>query len=210
MRIIFISTVLLFFQLSLIAQENNHVVVGASFQKVLYIGVDNPLEIVIPGEKCSDISATISDGTLTSLGNGKYNVVVKNRGLSTIYISLKSELIDSIVFKIKRIPDPILFFGHLKQADKINIDTLTAGEVFANSPEGFDYECNWKIVKFQIRVAIDSVSHREFCEGSKLTAKQIELMKSQKSGNYIVIDEIYSIDPLGETRRLVPMVLMVE
>lgn len=58
---------------------------------VLYIGVDNPVQISVTGAPEDSLEVTISQGTITRIGKGFYSARVSMPGAITITISSKDK-----------------------------------------------------------------------------------------------------------------------
>ena len=76
---------------------------------VLYIGVDNPVEIAVSVIPENAITVTISNGMVTKTveWTWTYNVRVKQVGRICINIFYKGKQIGKKEFRVKYIPEPI-------------------------------------------------------------------------------------------------------
>src|SRR5690349_12342151 len=93
---------------------------------VLYLGLDNPVIINAPGY--SNFSVKVSDGEIHR-GKDSYLVNVSKIGAASISIFSKNgKLIDTRVFRVKRVPDPIATVGGIYEGGAISKEELlTAG-----------------------------------------------------------------------------------
>lgn len=87
------------------------VAVGADKMNVFYIGVDNPITVVVPGYKCADLSARlVGEGKLIPLADCRYTAVVTKPGPVSIEIYAREKGVEKLLgvrqFRVKRIPDP--------------------------------------------------------------------------------------------------------
>jgi hypothetical protein len=93
------------------------VVVSPTKMNVLYIGVDNPMKISVPGVGQGDVSASAFQvaGTLTKNPDGTYSAKVTAVGKCQINVSAKIDgkvqAMGAEEFRIKRIPDPVPTLG---------------------------------------------------------------------------------------------------
>jgi GldM C-terminal domain len=80
--------------------------IAADKMNVVYIGVDNPLSVAVADAALADISVTPSQGELKMQGkNGIWRV--RDLKPSSIFVkNNKTAKIDTINFRVKRIPDP--------------------------------------------------------------------------------------------------------
>jgi GldM C-terminal domain/Gram-negative bacterial TonB protein C-terminal len=70
---------------------------------VLFTGMDNEITVEVSRVKTSDIRVTIEAGTITSLGDGKFNVRVNKPGRMIIemYNTKKKKTIGSVSFEVR-------------------------------------------------------------------------------------------------------------
>ena len=83
--------------------------VSATLMNVLYAGFENPISISVGG--ASSIQASMTGGTFTDLGNGKYTAVPSTVGQDvTISVSASvgghTEHIGDFPFRVRKLPDP--------------------------------------------------------------------------------------------------------
>ncbi|MPN39150.1 hypothetical protein SDC9_186678 [bioreactor metagenome] len=119
---------------------------------VFYIGVDNPVTISVPGVANEKVRASISNGSLSPTGGGKYVVRVTGGSEATINVSAdmdgSSRPMGSTKFRVKPIPTPVP-----KVANKIS-GNFTKAEILA-SPyvlavlENFDFDLRYNVVSYK-------------------------------------------------------------
>lgn len=92
------------------------VVVSPSALLIFYRGVDNPVDVSVPGIPAENLVVTISGAgnRISKLRNGKYNVKVGNRSPRNVIINVKvrnedgsTKSLGSTSFVVKRLPMPI-------------------------------------------------------------------------------------------------------
>ena len=88
----------------------SNVSISADAMRVFYMGVDNPLSISVSGFDDKDVRASLTGGTMTKTGAGKYNVKVQKPGLCHITVTATGQGGKTYTFKeefkAKPIPDP--------------------------------------------------------------------------------------------------------
>ena len=90
--------------------------VSADIMNVLYAGYDNPVSVSVPGVPSSQISATISDGTLQPRGDGHFvarpatvgkdlqiQVMARNEG--------RQQVMGTYTFRVRKLPDPTAYLA---------------------------------------------------------------------------------------------------
>ncbi|MEZ4942052.1 MAG: GldM family protein [Saprospiraceae bacterium] len=108
------------------------IAVEATNMNVFYIGVDNPVTVAAPGYDCAELTVRLlGPGTLTALGDCRYNVVATAPGeLGIAVFSKKNNLEKELgvkMYRVKRIPaDPALRFEQNKNAPKAKVAAVAA------------------------------------------------------------------------------------
>lgn len=143
---------------SLMAQS---VVVTNTKINVLYMGVDNPVDVAIENCDCSKIFIELSSGNLEGFGCN-YHV----KPTSTNPIDLKvykmkgnhKKLVTTKSFKVKRVPVPIVQLGGFTDGAKIPRSILYTASPVAYI-ESFDFDVEMEIRSFEVFWSIDGISY---------------------------------------------------
>jgi hypothetical protein len=202
-RIILLNTLFLFVFLSQAQNDSIFVSVSTTKMNVLYIGVDNPIDIGISNLCGQQAEVTISDGKIEYRGKGEYFARVKNPGMTTISISyiLNGEKVTvKKEFRAKRIPSPIVKLGGIANG-KIDKSLLLAQKGLSVEIEDFDFDLHFAIQSFSI-VIKDKFENTIPSNSSSFTQDQYALMKKLKKGDTLYIEDIRAIGPSGEIRDL--------
>ena len=107
-------------------------VVSPTKMNVFYKGVDNPVDVSVPGFSADKIKPSISNGSITRASGGGY--IVKVSKGTTANISVTAELPDGgtkrlgpAEFRVKSVPNPTPYFaGKSIGDDKVKKSELTA------------------------------------------------------------------------------------
>jgi gliding motility-associated protein GldM len=188
-------------------------VVSPTQMNVFYRGLDNPVEISVPGVGADKISATCDGGELTK-GAGGYNVRPGTGQKATISVTAEingeKKNIGSKEFRIKRIPDPIPSFNKKRPTDStISLtDARVAPGVIAEM-EGFDFNVTVKIKSFRLTVTKGGTFLEDKAASNAVTGKMQEFLKGAKAGDRIFIEEIKVDMPDGTERKLSPITLKI-
>jgi gliding motility-associated protein GldM len=185
------------------------VVVSPTKMNVLYIGVDNPMEISVPGVGQNDVAASLEGaGTLkkdpanpssyianvTAVGKCKVNVTAKIDG--------KMQPMDGKEFRIKRIPDPVPTLG-----GKLKGGNSQPGQIKAQSGvvpllENFDFEARFNVISFQMVFSSKGEIFKEEVQGPMFSPKMKGFLDRAKPKDIIFIDEIKVVGPDKQPRKL--------
>ncbi len=79
--------------------------VAADKMNVFYIGIDNPITVAMAGVPTDKVRVSCDNVTIENLGDGHYNVRVKETGDKIIKVT-DGTYTQEITYRVKRIPDP--------------------------------------------------------------------------------------------------------
>lgn len=85
---------------------------------ILYVGLDNPIDISVPGVSPSNVSVRIEGGTLTKQDGTRYLAKVNGGRKAKVYVTAKlpdgsTQQMGIMEFRIKKVPNPVARFGAL-------------------------------------------------------------------------------------------------
>jgi len=188
--------------------------ISADKMNVLYIGLDNPITIAIPGKNPNDVKASLSGaGSLANRGGGKYIAKVSKRGDVKIVVTVtedgKSKTYQA-PFRVRSIPKPEARLGTLESGTHSSGAVKAQPGVYGTLGEGFAYEG----VKYRINSYLFVYSPRRGDavivqgQGTALPPQAKSIVSRARSGDRIIIDNIQASGPDGK-RNLSPLVITV-
>jgi gliding motility-associated protein GldM len=208
------------FQQSYVAQKPNSVV-AAEKMNVLYIGVDNPIAISVPGVSNNMVKPSIEGGGGTlkpnaAAGAGHYMANVTTVGTSTIKVSAeiggKVMPMGSFPYRVKRVPDPVASISNSK-GGPINKNLLAAGTLIPTL-ENFDFELFFKIIGFRITIIQRGKDPQEMeGQGNQLTQQMRDMVAKLPAGSKVYFEYIKAKMATGadqSTRSLSPMSFVIQ
>lgn len=181
--------------------------VSADAVKVLYIGLDNPLTISGGSAGAEKTQASITNGSLKSLGGGKYVANVTTPGKATIDVNVEGKT-TPFEFRVKRVPDPVAMIGQ-SSGGRIATNALKAQQGVRADLRDFVFEG----VKFDIVSYVFYATGNGFAEGPGVSqnsgpyfnADSKRFLEKCRPGSTVVIDEIKARGPGGDIRVLPTM-----
>jgi len=183
----------------LVAQPS--LVVSPSKMNVFYIGVENPVEISVPGVPASHLSATISSGTINKSKDG-YLVKVKKPGKTVISVSANKKAMGSKEFRVKKVPDPVAKVAG-KRGGNIRIAELKAQRRVVAAMENFDFDLKFNITGFVISTKTrDGYIIDKRSDSEKITSEQKQLLSGLSRGQKVYFEDIKAKGPDGTIREL--------
>lgn len=183
------------------------VIVSPEKMNVLYIALDNPLAISVPGIAPEDVTAGISEGSLSG-GKGKYIARVTTPGEVTVSVSIKkkeggTKAMGQVKFRVKRIPPPTPKIGGL-QGGTMKAGTFKAQTGIIAELENFLFEgVRYNIVEFEmfyVAARQDGISAKT--TGPLFDAKMGTFIARAKPGDLFNFSNIKARGPDGLSVKL--------
>ncbi len=197
--------------------------VAPTLMNVLYAGYNNPISIAVPGTPSSNITATITNGTLTRTGD-KWNARVNTVGQNAV-VSVQARMADGrmvemakTTFRVRKLPDPLPYIefkeasGNMRRFKggviaKRNL--LEAGGVLAAIDDDI-LEVDYTVVRFTLTY-YDSFGNaqREVTEGSRFSERQRNYISNLARGKDLLITGVVAKGPDGIERTIPPIQMTV-
>jgi len=202
---------------------NKTAVVSPVNMNILYLEVDNPLQISVPGFSAGEITASISNGSISAKKKsaGEYIARPSKKGKAsvTLYakIDSKKTKMGSVEFRVKEVPPPKAKVQLAKQAggslviEKMQL--VNSGGVLAELKD-FDFKgVRYLITSYRLTGMYKGEQMKEDVKGPAFSEKMINIIKNTKSGNTITISNIQAkrVDTKNtKVRQLDPLVLEIK
>ena len=192
-----------------------NVVVSPTAMNVFYVGVENPVNISVPGIGGSQIRASMTNGSITRGKTKKFrgNWIVKPRrpGVEakvTVIANVggQNKPMGSVKFRVKSLPDPVAKVAGSKGGD-IPKATLTAQRGVVAELENFDFDLSFRVTGFIVSITDNKgFTYDEVSSSNLFTSQQKRLLDRLRRNQTIYISEIKAVGPDGKTRKLPPIV----
>ncbi|MCX6247067.1 MAG: gliding motility protein GldM [Bacteroidetes bacterium] len=176
--------------------------ISPSKMNVFYIGVDNPVDISVPGGP-ERIAPTISVGQIradgkqwivSGLPNGVKEAIVSVNAV----FSGKTKSMGSSTFRLKKIPIFNALIDRNPEGGVISRSDIPVGYIAAEKPVGFDFDLTYKITSFVFVSDIDGNVIERNVSGNRIPEDLLAKIKRAKKNNRIWIENIMAIGPGGE------------
>jgi gliding motility-associated protein GldM len=185
------------FQSSYVAQKPNSVV-AAEQMNVLYIGVDNPMAISVPGVSNDKVRANISGagGSFRpnpAKGGGHYMATVTTVGKAVISVSAeiggKVMPMGTFEYRVKRVPDPVAEISN-SRGGGIQKSLLAAGTLIPKL-DNFDFNLFFKIISFKMTIIPRGKDLLEYeATGNQLSQQMRDAIAKLRTGDKVYIEYI--------------------
>ncbi len=195
-----------------------NVVVSPTAMNVFYVGVENPVNISVPGIGDSQIRASMTNGGITRGRTKKFrgNWIVRPRrpGVEarvtvTANVGGQSKAMGSVIFRVKSLPDPVAKVAGSKGGD-IPKATLGAQRGVIAELENFDFDLSFRVTGFRVSITDKGFTIDEDSANNLFTSQQKALLNRLKRNQTVYISEIKAVGPDGKTRRLPPIAFKIK
>mgnify|MGYP004650401099 FL=1 len=171
---------------------------------VLYIGVENPISVSVPGANSKDVnvSATGAGISLRKIKDGEYVATVKSQGKASINVTAnmggKNMNMGTMDFRCKVIPKPTAMVGTYTGGRIPKESLLTQGGLRV-SMEGFDFPVRYTVTSFTMAFNTGGDAQAPIqATGSQFTAEMKAKLAKLRRGNKVYIENIRAKGPDGE------------
>jgi hypothetical protein len=185
------------------------VVVSPTKMNVLYIGVDNPMEISVPGVGQGDVQAGLTGaGSLKKdpANPASYIANVTGVGKCTINVSAKldgkMQSMGDKEFRIKRIPDPVPMTSGKLRGGNVQPGTMKSQSGILALLENFDFDARFNVISFEMVFSSKGEIFKAESPGPGFTPQMKAFMDRAKPKDIIFIDEIKVVGPDKQPRKL--------
>jgi len=188
--------------------------VSADKMNVVYLGLENPISVSVPGIPNERLTVSASNAVLKSSGNGKFIMDVKNGPNVdvTVWAAMENgekRNMGVMTFRVKRIPKPVA-----KIAGIIDEGNMSRGEFQAQKGifayyENFDFNAVCKVVSFEMSYMSKGLSFNEVVKGNQISDVLHNLYNKQAKNCKVRFENIKAVGPDGTIVKLSPLTLKV-
>ena len=193
--------------------------VAADLMNVLYAGYSNPISVSASGISSDKIRLSMTGGTLTAQGHGKYTARPAAVGQDVHFtvtgeVNGRTQTMGTFAFKVRKLPDPAPYLllgtdryrgGRLAKASAVGLR-----ELHAAIDDGL-LDIPFRVLGFEA-VFFDRMGNArpEISAGASFTEAQRELIRSLRRGQRFYLSKIRVAGPDGIERTLPqPMEIIV-
>jgi gliding motility-associated protein GldM len=194
-----------------------NVVVSPTAMNVLYQGIQNPLDISVPGVGSDKLTVRMTNGDIKK---GKYKdyrgeYVAQPRTVgqnAQIIVSAnidgKTQSFPPVEFRVRRLPDPEARFANMKEGNVLR-SVAAAQQVVTAVLENFEFDLTYTVTGFTVSVNDKGFEITAESSNNRLTDKQKSLIGNLRAGQKLIIEKIKAVGPDGRTRDLNPIILKI-
>ena len=185
--------------------------VAADLMNVLYAGFNNPISVTAAGIPAGQVQLSMTGGTLSSTGPGKYVARPAQVGQPVTFtvsgtVNGKHQQMGQFTFQVRKLPDPTAFIqvGN----DRFRGGRIAKGTVLGAAGLGAAIDDGllnipFKVLGFETVFAARMGNFRpEPSSGDNFTENQRNLMRELRRGQRFYISKVRAVGPDGITRTL--------
>ena len=190
--------------------------VAPTMMNVLYAGINNPISIAVPGVPSQNVTATMTNGTLTRNGNGWVAKPAKIGTPAVITVMAKqadgrSTKMAETSLRVRALPDPLPYIQYtdangatkrFKGGRIAKRDLLTANGIGAAIDDDL-LDVPYQVVRFQL-LFFDSVGGviPEVSNGPTFSTRQRDKIRNMAKGKRFFVSEVTARGPDGIERQI--------
>ncbi len=189
--------------------------VSATKMNVFYVGVDNPVEISVPGIPEESIVPSISVGSLSKNPDGNDWIVTVPQGQKETVISVNARVDGQLKpmgnkkYRIKKLPDPVALIANLTEGSINRNILITAGAIIPKMPDDFEFDLKYKIISFKMVLQRGTDLITEKSSSNMLTQEMIRAIQGANRGQRVWFENIIARGPDNIDRPLSPIILTI-
>ena len=183
------------------------ITISPSKMNVFYIGVDNPVEISVPGGP-ERILPSVSIGTIRQEGTEWIVSNLPSSGTREDVISVnavfsgKTKNMGSYKFRLKSVPDPIIKVAGKNEGFISKSLLLASPFLVPEMPAGFDFDLKYAVTSFVFSTSTSAGEGNDVkVQGNRLTQEILKSINNARKGQRIWFDDVYVKGPDG-TRKV--------
>lgn len=180
-------------------------VVSPTAMNVFYRGLDNPVEVSVPGVATDLLQVSISNASKSG-GNGKFKVRPgngKNCVVSvTAEVNGENKSFGRMEFRVKDVPDPKPYIGGVTGSSTIPRSKLIAVQGISAKMENFEFDLKFDIIEFSMSMNYKGNLVEKKTRGNRLNGEMKTMLQATKKGTKVFIEGIKAKGPDGRVRDL--------
>ena len=197
--------------------------VSNTMMNVMYAGIENPVSISVPGIPNNQMSASMSNGSLSRSGNGWVAKPAQVGKEAVITVTAQNEgrsvVVANTAFRVRQLPDPMPFIAY--QDEKGTARKYKGGAPFSKAyllkagglSAAIDDDLlnvNFRVLAFET-VFFDSMGNAipEISEGANFSQRQKDALRRLSRGKRFYISRVRAVGPDGIERTLSPIEVIV-
>ncbi len=172
----------------------------------IYRGISHTIFInATPGAAVSCSNGELLQGDK----EGKFSILAKEGEESAITVKVRNGCEQTFNLRLKKIPDPVIYFGTIKGSGQ-----MTKAELFAQNGvfarmENFDFDIRFRVVSFVLTMNINGVYVEKKSEGPAVTADMKSMITGVRPGSKVLIEQVKVQGPDSLIRSIPGVIITI-
>ncbi|MDO9001476.1 MAG: gliding motility protein GldM [Bacteroidota bacterium] len=179
---------------------------------VMYIGVDNPVQVSAAGVSPTELQVNVSGCGATKTGSGgKLVLRATSPGTCMVSVSAKGKSQGpAIPIRVKKIPDPVAKVGG--KTGNVDVKKVELGQIGGVGAElaGFDFDAKFIVVSFELTAVVKGNLKSVVCQGNSVNSEARSILSSAGVGSKIFFENVKAKGPDGTIRNIPGVTLKVK
>ncbi|MCR4957737.1 MAG: gliding motility protein GldM [Prevotella sp.] len=190
--------------------------VSADLTRMLYAGYANPISVSVPGVPLNKISASMTNGTLTPNGAGKYIAHPTKIGQDAVITVTSTntgrpQTMGTFTFRVRKLPDPTPYIDITDEAGNparfkggnMPKGSLMAVETIGAAIDDGILDIGFRVQSFET-VFFDNMGNAKplASDGARFSAAQKDQFRKLNRGRRFYISRVVAVGPDGIERTL--------
>ncbi len=188
------------------------VAVQLTKMNVMYIGVDNPIQVSAAGVSPTELQVNLSGCGATKTGsNGKFVVRATSPGTCMVSVSAKGKSQGPAqAVRVKKIPDPVAKVGG--KTGNVEVKKVELGQIGGVGAElaGFDFDAKFIVISFELSAVVKGALKSVVCSGNSVNSEARGILNSAGVGSKIFFENVKAKGPDGTIRNIPGVTLKVK
>lgn len=167
---------------------------------VVYMDVENPVSISAGSTGKENMKVSFSNGSITSAGGDRYNIVPTTAGMGKVNISVNGKNTPFEV-RCKPLPDPVVMVGGITSGSISSAVFKAQGGMIAKLKDS-DFMFPFQVISYKIGARnAGGIFQEILIDGPRWNAAA-ELIKSQAPGSIVYFENIKVMGPGNKPRNI--------
>lgn len=175
--------------------------VSADKMNVVYLGLDNPISVSVPGIPTEKLTVSATNASLVSTGKGKYDMKVRQGPEVNVTVSATMENgekknMGTMTFRVKRVPKPIARYGELTENGKMTKNLIEAQQGLIAFYKDFEFKATPKVTSFSMSILAAGGTAEDFTSNSNMLTPAMKSRLSRlRKNERVVFEDIKAVGP---------------
>lgn len=181
-------------------------VVSPTKMNVFYLGLQNPVDISVPGVAKEDIRPSMTNGRIVKRGNSWIATPSSSNQNCKVRVRAKlpsgeNKMMGSQTFRVKSVPDPKPVVAG-SSGGSISKSLLSAQEVVLAKLPNFLFDLKFEVVGFNLYTTQKGFIKEAESNSSRITDEQKQIIQGLSKGQNITFENIEARKPGGEVSEI--------